>query len=51
MLNPRSSSAHSELGLLYVKQGKRAEATVEFDKALALDPRNKDAIQGLRGIR
>lgn len=44
---PKSSSAFFGLGRAYATAGKKAEARTAFEKALALDPRNKRASQSL----
>jgi Flp pilus assembly protein TadD len=50
-LDPRSSTAHSSRGPLYAKQGRKDEAMAEFRKAHALDPHNRDAIDGSRMLQ
>jgi Flp pilus assembly protein TadD len=47
VLSPRSSKAHSDLGLLYLKMGRNAEAVAEFHQALELDPNNREAAEAL----
>jgi Flp pilus assembly protein TadD len=47
-LAPRSSSVHSDLGLLYRKMGRDADATAEFRRALALNPNDKVALDVLQ---
>jgi Flp pilus assembly protein TadD len=47
-LDSRSSTAHSGLGLLYLKLGQKDKASAELMKALQLDPNNADARAALR---
>ncbi|MDP2167114.1 MAG: DUF4388 domain-containing protein [Thermodesulfovibrionales bacterium] len=47
LLEPASSEYYSNLGILYLKAKKTAEAKNQFHKALALDPDNKKARKGL----
>ena len=47
-LDSRSSTAHSGLGLLYLKLGQKDKASAELTKALQLDPNNTDARAALR---
>ena len=42
-LNENDASTHANLGETLLRQGKLEEASVEFHKALALDPDKKDA--------
>ena len=47
-LDPRSSTARSGLGLLYLKTGQKDKASAELTKALQLDPNNADARAALK---
>jgi Flp pilus assembly protein TadD len=47
-LDSRSSTAHSSLGLLYLKLGQKDKASAALMKALQLDPNNTDARDALK---
>jgi arylsulfatase A-like enzyme/Flp pilus assembly protein TadD len=49
-LDGSDASLHADLGLLYRKLGRSLEARTEFQKALALDPANREAVDGLQGM-
>jgi predicted Zn-dependent protease len=40
---PRDAQVRDELGQLYLRQGKRAQAQELFDQALAIDPKDEVA--------
>jgi hypothetical protein len=44
---PRSVRILNEQGQLYLDQKRRADATKVFEKALAIEPKNEDALKGL----
>lgn len=43
----QKAQAHYKIGVSYLNEGKIQQAFVEFQKAIELDPRNKDAQHGL----
>jgi len=46
-LNPQSAEAHAELGMLYGFRSDAARSRAEYERALALDPGNLDALGGM----
>jgi tetratricopeptide (TPR) repeat protein len=48
---PRPAVAHYWLGRLYEQQGKRDDATEEYEASLKLDPKNKQAQEQLKRIQ
>jgi tetratricopeptide (TPR) repeat protein len=46
-LNPQSAQAHAELGMLYGIRSETAKSRAEYERALALDPGNLDALGGM----
>jgi len=49
--NPNSSFAHTSLGDAYLASGKKDLAIQSYEKAIQLDPRNREADQKLKGLR
>jgi len=47
---PNSAIVRAQLGMLHLAKNNRAAALTEFNRALALDPRQIDAIMGLVGL-
>ncbi len=43
---PNAAESHSNLGLAYEALGRRDEALAEYRRALALDPRDREAAAG-----
>lgn len=50
-LEPDNADLLSNLGLLFMKEGKLPRARTQFNKALTLDPDNKKARKGLEDIK
>lgn len=50
-LNPNSANAFDSLGEAYAANGDTASAIAAYDKSLALDPANKNAVQWLEKLR
>ena len=48
---PSHSTAHEWLGRLYEREGQLDKAAQEYQAALALDPRNKQASESLRALQ
>jgi cytochrome c-type biogenesis protein CcmH/NrfG len=48
--NPASADALATLGEAYVAKGDKRLAKQSFTKALAIDPTNEDALQGLKDL-
>jgi cytochrome c-type biogenesis protein CcmH/NrfG len=48
---PRSANAYDSLGEAYMTKGDREAAIKSYEKALALDPNQKSAIDALRTLR
>ena len=46
VMNPRSASAHYDLGLLYEKQARASAAIAEYEAAIGIDPASVDAHNG-----
>lgn len=46
-LNPKDEDALAELGRIYVKTNRAADAETKFRAALAIDPKSAEALQGL----
>jgi tetratricopeptide (TPR) repeat protein len=46
-LNPQSAQAHAELGMLYGLRSETAKSRAEYERALALEPANLDALGGM----
>ncbi len=49
-LAPHNSRCHSLIGVVYLKQNQTTMAKVHFDRALQLDPNDKEASEGKRKI-
>ncbi|TMQ60500.1 MAG: tetratricopeptide repeat protein, partial [Candidatus Eisenbacteria bacterium] len=49
--NPNSSFAYSSLGDAYAAAGQKDLAIQSYEKAIQLDPRNRDADQKLKSLR
>ncbi|BAZ38778.1 heat shock protein DnaJ domain-containing protein [Calothrix sp. NIES-4101] len=49
-LAPNNSRCHSAIGVVYLKQNQITMAKVHFDRALQLDPNDKEASEGKRKI-
>jgi cytochrome c-type biogenesis protein CcmH/NrfG len=49
-LDPKDVLALTLLGKIRLQQGDRAAARELFRRALALDPRNPDALQGMSAL-
>jgi uncharacterized Ntn-hydrolase superfamily protein len=49
-LNPKVDDAHIDLGILYLKMGKRKEAVKAFKEALRLNPKMKTMIKHLPNV-
>lgn len=49
--NPSPAAAHYRLGNIYQKKGDNAAARAEYETALKLDPKNKDAREALQSIK
>lgn len=49
-INPRSSDAHSRLGVVYLKSGQPTMAKIHFNKALELNPEDERALEGKRKL-
>lgn len=47
---PPLANAHYYLGLIYEKQGKKAEAKASFEAALKLNPTHKEAAEALKRV-
>lgn len=45
-ISPRSSAAHSRLGMIYFKNKQLTMARIHFDKALEIDPKDVVAVEG-----
>jgi len=50
-LNDSDSHAHFNLGLVYASTGRTTEARKEYQRALASDPGNQDALAALRKLQ
>lgn len=48
--NPSPAAAHFRLGNIYEKKDDKAAARTEYNLALSLDPKNKDAREALRAL-
>jgi hypothetical protein len=49
--HPGSSNAFDSLGEVYLEAGKREEAIQSYERAVALDPANENAVQALEKLR
>ena len=49
--NPNSSFAYSSLGDAHAAAGQKDLAIQSYEKAIQLDPRNRDADQKLKSLR
>ena len=50
-LCPSDDVAHNELGELYMRMGRKADAAAEFDAALRLNPNFSRAQKNLKAVR
>jgi tetratricopeptide (TPR) repeat protein len=48
---PSRAAAHWRLGMVYEAQGRKAEARREYEEALRLEPKNKEARKSLDGLK
>ncbi len=48
--NPSHASAHWRLGMVYENKGKKDLARKEYESALALDPKHKEAKKALSNL-
>ncbi|NJN87246.1 MAG: tetratricopeptide repeat protein [Leptolyngbyaceae cyanobacterium SL_7_1] len=49
-ISPRSSAAHSRLGMVYLKNKQLTMARIHFDKALEIDPKDMVALEGRKRV-
>lgn len=49
-ISPRSSTAHSRLGMIYLKNKQLTMARIHFDKALEIDPKDMIALEGRKRV-
>ncbi len=46
-INPKYTTAHNNLGIVYYDLNKKESAEISYQKAIKIDPKHKEAINNL----